>query len=54
MAYVGASTWIEADPRAHRVIEVVLPTDNPWFRMPVVFVRWSWLVASEPANPSHR
>lgn len=43
MAYLGTSTWIEADPGVHRVIEVVPPTGNPWFKTPVVFVRWLWL-----------
>ena len=48
MAYLGNRTWIEADPRAHRVIEVNLPTDNPWFTMPVVFVRWKCLASESP------
>jgi DNA-binding beta-propeller fold protein YncE len=43
LAYLGDHTWIEADPGAHKVIEVSLPTGNPWFRFPVVFVRWKWL-----------
>jgi len=43
MAYLGNRRWIEADPDAHKVIEVVLPTDNPWFKTPVVFVRWKWI-----------
>lgn len=47
MAYLGNQTWIEADPDAHKVIEVVLPTDNPWFKTPVVFVRWRCLGALE-------
>jgi cell wall-associated NlpC family hydrolase len=49
MAYLGSGTWIEADPDAHRVIEVVAPTENQWFRTPVVFVRWKWLGA--PKSP---
>jgi cell wall-associated NlpC family hydrolase len=40
MAYLGNHTWIEADPDAHKVIQVTLPTDNPWFNKPVTFVRW--------------
>jgi hypothetical protein len=51
MAYLGSQTWIEADPNAHKVIQVALPTDNPWFRTPVVFVRWRWL--RTPASPSN-
>jgi cell wall-associated NlpC family hydrolase len=50
MAYLGSRTWIEADPNAHRVIEVIVPTDNQWFKTPVVFVRWKWLVAPESPN----
>lgn len=41
LAYLGNRTWIEADPGAGKVIEIVLPTDNPWFKVPVVFVRWT-------------
>ncbi len=50
MAYVGGKTWIEADPDAHRVIEVDVPTDNSWFHTDVIFVRWKWLVQPQ-ANP---
>jgi hypothetical protein len=49
MAYLGAGTWIEADPGAHRVIDLTVPTDNPWFNTPVVFVRWKWL--ETPKSP---
>jgi hypothetical protein len=52
MAYLGSQTWIEADPDAHKVIEVVLPTDNQWFKTPAVFVRWRWLSAGIP-EPEH-
>ena len=50
MAYLGGQTWIEADPDVHKVIEIVLPTDNQWFKAPVVFVRWRWLGAPESPN----
>ena len=50
MAYLGSQTWIEADPNVHKVIEVVLPTDNQWFEMPVVFVRWKWFGTPKPPN----
>ena len=50
MAYLGSRTWIEADPGAHKVIEVALPTENQWFKTPVVFVRWKWLGALESPN----
>jgi hypothetical protein len=50
MAYLGTNTWIEADPSYHKVLTVTLPTDNPWFKRPVVFLRWKWLMTS-PRNP---
>jgi hypothetical protein len=43
MAYLGDRVWIEADPDARWVIEVTVPTENPWFKLPVVFVRWECL-----------
>ena len=43
LAYLGDRTWIEADPTAHEVVEVTLPTSNAWFHVPVVFVRWRYL-----------
>jgi hypothetical protein len=46
MACLGNRTWIEADPVVCKVVEITLPTDNPWFRTPVVFVRWRCLDGS--------
>ena len=46
MAYLGDRIWIEADPDFRRVIEVPLPTDNHWFKTPVVIVRWKCLTAA--------
>jgi hypothetical protein len=43
LAYLGKATWIEADPMIGKVVKVSVPTDNPWFNRPVVFIRWSWL-----------
>ncbi len=43
LAYLGDGRWIEADPTLHKVVEITTPTDNPWFQMSVVFVRWKWL-----------
>ena len=43
LAYLGKATWIEADPIIGKVVEVSVPTENPWFNQPVVFIRWSWL-----------
>jgi hypothetical protein len=40
---MGNNTWIEADPDIHKVVEIALPSTNPWFHVPVVFVRWKWL-----------
>jgi hypothetical protein len=40
LIYLGDRAWIEADPAAHKVLEIDLRTDNPWFHVPVVFVRW--------------
>jgi hypothetical protein len=51
MAYLGASTWVEADPTAHRVLIVHGPEpSNNWFSVPVRVVRWR--VLSETAAPS--
>ncbi len=47
LAYLGNRTWIEADPALNKVVEIVLPTDNPWFKIPIVFVRWKWLDGAE-------
>jgi hypothetical protein len=46
MAYLGNRTWIEADPDAHKVIEVALPSNNHWFMRPAVFIRWKCLDAT--------
>lgn len=44
LAYVGDSTWIEADPGPHRVVRVRVPRkDDLWFRVPVDIVRWAQL-----------
>lgn len=43
LAYVGRSTWIEADPSAlagDKVVQVKAPTPNAWFNTPVHIVRW--------------
>jgi hypothetical protein len=54
MAYLGNRTWIEADPEAQRVLEVSLPANNKWFKVPVIFLRWQCLVppASVPRAQS--
>jgi hypothetical protein len=41
LAYLGDSTWIEADPDLNRVIQVKVPAPgNSWFESPVRIVRW--------------
>ena len=48
LAYLGNQAWIEADPKENKVIEVGIPTNNPWFHIPVVFVRWKCLEITQP------
>lgn len=44
LAYLGDSTWIEADPNKMKVIVVRVPArDNGWFEVPVVIMRWKQL-----------
>lgn len=40
LAYLGASEWIEADPRAGKVITVRTPSTQIWFDQPMQIVRW--------------
>ena len=44
LAYLGNDTWIEADPNFDRVIHVTVPTENPWFNVPVILMRWRTLM----------
>lgn len=48
LAYLGGTTWIEADPDELRVITVDTPSKNMWFTTPVQVVRWSQI--KEPPN----
>jgi hypothetical protein len=43
LVYVGKDEWMQADPFARRVITVTAPSDNRWFAMPVLVVRWDAL-----------
>lgn len=43
LAYLGDNTWIEADPKIWKVIRVRVPSENPWFKMPVKIMRWRQL-----------
>jgi hypothetical protein len=41
MAYLGDSTWIEAEPGAGRTIVLAAPVnDHPWFKVPIRLLRW--------------
>jgi hypothetical protein len=41
LAYLGDSTWIEADPNVGKVIKVTVPApNNSWFTQPMHIVRW--------------
>jgi hypothetical protein len=51
LAYVGADTWVEADPTAHRVLVAKVPEPgNWWFQVPVRVERWQ-VLARAPAAP---
>ena len=41
MAYLGGSTWVQADPEKGRVIEVKTPSTIGWFRTPALIMKWS-------------
>jgi hypothetical protein len=42
LAYLGQSTWIEANPERGRVIAEAWPQpSNHWFRTPIRIVRWT-------------
>jgi hypothetical protein len=43
LAYLGNRTWMEADPTLNKTVEIKMPTDNPWFQIPVVIMRWKQL-----------
>jgi hypothetical protein len=40
LAYLGDKTWIQADPKAWKVIQARAPGDNAWFSQPMKIVRW--------------
>ena len=43
MAYLGKSTWIEADPGEGKVIVIVSGQPNTWLNVPAQLVRWKML-----------
>ena len=44
LAYLGDSTWIQADPNAKKVIKLKAPSTNEWFGVPVKLMRWEALL----------
>lgn len=55
LAYLGDNNWIEADPTEGRVIQVKVPSANPWFDFPVTIVRWQILnPLSDSSHITHR
>jgi hypothetical protein len=47
LAYIGDARWIQADPGLGKVVEISVPADNKWFKVPVQLVRWSETVLAE-------
>jgi hypothetical protein len=45
LSYVGDHTWIEADPKAWKVVTVRVPTDDGWFIQEATLLRWSVMAA---------
>ena len=45
LAYLGDKTWIQADPKAMRVVRTVSPTPDGWFIQDVRLLRWTQLGA---------
>jgi hypothetical protein len=43
LAYLGRNTWIEADPCVMKVVEIITPSENVWFTVPVQIMRWKQL-----------
>jgi hypothetical protein len=48
LAYLGKKTWIQADPKAWKVVTTTAPTDDGWFIQDATLLRWRLL--SEPRN----
>jgi hypothetical protein len=44
LAYLGSNTWIEADPNLNRVVRITTPSENAWFNVPVILMRWRTLM----------
>jgi hypothetical protein len=41
LAYLGDGAWIQASPGAGRVITSSVPSQDSWFRQPVMLMRWT-------------
>lgn len=48
LAYTGDKIWIEADPKAMKVVSVKAPSDDGWFVQHVTLLRWRILEPTEP------
>jgi len=52
LAYLGNKKWIQADPKAMRVVETTAPTvTDGWFIQQVRLLRWSQLAPVSGASP---
>ena len=40
LIYLGDGRWIQADPGYGRVVTMTVPTEDLWFNLPVVMMRW--------------
>jgi hypothetical protein len=49
LAYTGDKTWIEADPKAMKVLSVKVPSEDGWFIQKAILLRWRIL---EPTPPT--
>jgi hypothetical protein len=43
LAYLDQNSWIQADPREHRVVITTIPTNDPWLNSRAQVVRWQQL-----------
>lgn len=48
LVHLGGGEWIQASPQVGRVVRARAPSDDPWYRMDVKIVRWSWLQGNDP------
>lgn len=48
LAYLGDKTWIQADPKAWKVVTTTAPSNDGWFIQDATILRWRLL--SDPAK----